>query len=125
MSQLVTAVTPKMSNQKPKWAKVLPINLEFNMSERLHPSIILNWDLKEEINSIMLFKQIHKARKSPINVKRLKSFHMNVPADKPVEIKIRISNFLTLPIFIPLHRILLAIGSMNAKIITKGVSETL
>ena len=88
----MTAVTPKMSNPKPKWAQVRPINLEFNMSERFKPSIIVSWDLKEEINSKTLLKQIHTARKSPINVKRLKSFHMNVQADKLVEIKKRMRN---------------------------------
>ena len=91
----MTAVTPKMSSPKPKWAQVRPINLEFNISERFKPSIIESWDLKEKINSKILLKQIHKARKSPINVKRLKSVHMNAQADKLVEIKIRMSNLLT------------------------------
>ena len=38
--------------------------------------------LKEKINSKTLLKQIHKARKSPTNVKSLKSSHMNALADK-------------------------------------------
>ena len=38
-----------MSNPKPKWAQVRPINLEFNINERLKPSTIVSWDLKEKI----------------------------------------------------------------------------
>ena len=48
----------------------------------------LSWDLKEEVNSKILPKQTHEDRKSPINVKSLKSFHMNALADKAIEIKI-------------------------------------
>ena len=80
--------------------------------------------LKEEINSKMLPKQTHEDIKSPVNVKSLKSFHINALADKTAEIKIRATIFLIFPIFLPDQRISLAIGSMKAKIITNGVSET-
>ncbi len=45
----------------------------------------LSWDLKEEVNSKILPKQTHEDKKSPINVKNLKSFHMNALADKANE----------------------------------------
>ena len=84
----------------------------------------LSWDLKEELNSKILPKQTHEDKKSPINVKNLKSFHMNALADKAIEIKISPIVVLRLTKFLPFQRILLTIGSIKAKITTKGVSET-
>ena len=84
----------------------------------------LDLNLKEEVNSKILPKQTHEDRKSPINVKSLKSFHRNALADTTIEIKIRPIIVLILLKFLPFQRILLAIGSMKAKIITKGVSDT-
>ena len=49
---------------------------------------------------------------------------MNALADKAIEIKIRPIIVLILLKFLPFQLILLAIGSMKAKITTKGVSET-
>ena len=72
----------------------------------------------------MLPKQTQEDRKSPIKVMRLRFSHINPLVEKAKLISIRLSIFLISTKFLLRHLTLLAIGNINAKMITKGVSET-
>tara|TARA_A100001015_G_scaffold224499_1_gene253144 strand:- start:38 stop:259 length:222 start_codon:yes stop_codon:yes gene_type:complete len=71
----------------------------------------------------MQFMQTHEAKKNPIKVKGLRVPNKNPLADTPEQIRIRINSLLISKKLLLRHPALLAIGKMNAKMITNGMSE--